>query len=533
MKKIFLLLASASLAAACSQDALETFPSTKVPADVVYGDTDNAQSAMTGVIGGLGSSGWGSGHINFGLACTYLDGDLLGEDYVQSGTGSGWRWQTYSYVFKRWYNDTQLQPYSEWNMAYTTINSCNNLIGVADLLSETPRGQAILGQAYALRALSYYNLANLYARAYYYFPDDPCVPIYTEPTTAQTQGQPRSTNREVFENVIIPDIEQAVTVLKEALDGGAKRSSKTEIDYYVAQGLRARIALTTHAWDTAIEAANAALAGSFDGVSFSAPLSGAQLTGGMNDVPALPSVMWGEIKTADNYSMYASFLSHMDANHDGYAKSARPCILEGLYEYMGAGDTRRQWWLGDFDDANYQSSGEAIKYCQKKFKFKGDTWFGDYIYMRSEEMLLTLAEAYCQKGDDGQARNFLNRLMSARDASYSCADKSGNTLNTLTTFSDGGATKAVSLLDEILIQRRIELWGELGRIYDIKRLHQGFQRFSTNPHNPDFNPASGLPTHDTQDPDTYAWIFPIPQSEFDGNSALDFDRDQNPMDDHK
>ena len=33
--------------------------------------------------------------------------------------------------------------------------------------------------------------------------------------------------------------------------------------------------------------------------------------------------------------------------------------------------------------------------------------------------------------------------------------------------------KPVLLLEEIIIQRRIELWGEFGRIYDIRRLKQG------------------------------------------------------------
>lgn len=531
MKKIFLLFAAASLAFACSKDALDTFPSTKVPADVVYGDTDNAQSALTGTIADLGSSGWGSGHINFGLASTYLSGDLLGEDYVQSGAGSGWRWQVYSYVFKNWYDDTQLQPYSEWNMDYTTINSANNLIGVAELLEASAEGKSILGQAYVLRALSYYNLANLYARAYAHFPDDPCVPVYDQPTTAQTQGSPRESNRTVYEQFILPDIDKAVSLLKEAMDAGIRRSSKTEIDYYVAQGLRARIYLSTNSnWDTIIESANAALAGNFNGTPFSM-LNAAQMTSGMNNINALPSVMWGEIKTPDNYSMYASFLAHMDAGHDGYAQSARPCILEGLYESMGADDVRRKWWLGDFDDADFEDNGEAIKYCQVKFKFQSGSWLGDYIYLRAEEVLLTLAEAYCHKGQDGEAQQALMKMMANRDSNYTCT-KTGTALNTLSQFS-AGATSTGSLLEEIIRQRRIEMWGELGRIYDIKRLHQGFKRPDASAHNPNYNPAAAIATHDTENPDTYAWIFPIPQVEFDGNSALSWDEDQNPMGDHK
>ena len=532
MKKIFILFAAAGLAFGCSKDALNTFPSNKVPADTVYGDTQNAQSALTGAIADMGSSGWGSGHINLGLIGTFLTGDLLGEDYVQSGSGNGWRWQVYSYVFKSWYNDDQLQPYSEWNMNYTTINSANNLIGVAELLEESPEGKAILGQAYALRALCYYNLAGFYARAYAHFPDDPCVPLYTEPTTAQTQGQPRATNREVYEGFILPDIDMAVELLKEALDAGVKRSSKSEIDYYVAQGLRARIYLSTNNnWDTVIEAATEALKGSFNGSAFSTGLSQAQLTSGLNDINSLPTVMWGEVKTADNYGMYASFQSHMDADHDGYAQLARPCILEGLYESMGANDIRRKWWLGDFDDANYQSTGEAIKYCQVKFKFQGSSWFGDYIYMRAEEMLLTAAEAYCQKGQDGEAQNMLMTLMSKRDSGYSCT-KTGKALGTLTQFSQG-ATATGSLLEEILRQRRIELWGEVGRIFDIKRLHLGFKRPDASAHNPDYNPLAAIATHNTENPDTYAWVFPIPQVEFDGNAALSWDADQNPMGDDK
>lgn len=46
----------------------------------------------------------------------------------------------------------------------------------------------------------------------------------------------------------------------------------------------------------------------------------------MNDITALSNVMWGEIKTPDNYGMYASYQSQMDAGHDGYAKSGTPLL---------------------------------------------------------------------------------------------------------------------------------------------------------------------------------------------------------------
>jgi hypothetical protein len=47
-------------------------------------------------------------------------------------------------------------------------------------------------------------------------------------------------------------------------------------------------------------------------------------------------------------------------------------------------------------------------------------------------------------------------------------------------------------------------------------------------------PASALINGtDTQNPETYAWVLTIPQSEFDGNASLDPEKDQNPVGDNK
>ncbi len=523
MKRILLFgIIAAALSTSCASDALDTFPTNKVPASVVYGSVDNAQSALTGTLSGFGVGGWGSGHLCFAQTAVHITMDTMADDMNLSDAGSGWSWLTYSYDIKNWYTRDNVQIYAFWNFYYTTINDANNLIGAEELLATSPEGKAILGQAYALRAFSYHYLAMIYSRAYKLYPDDPCVPVYTTPTNASTTGSPRSTNAEVYENVIRPDIDKAITYLKDAKDAGVTRNSKAEIDYYVANGIKARICLSTEEWGEAATAATEALKG-YDGKI----LSSTEITSGLNDITALGSVMWGDVKTTDNYGMYGSFQSHMDADHDGYAQSCRPCITSWLYGKMGAADLRRGWWMGDFDSANYETSGEAIKYCQKKFKFKGQTWFGDYIYMRAEEMLLTAAEAYCQNSDDTNARIYLNKLMAKRDTGYTGSSKSGKTLTTSTTGATG------SLLEEIIIQRRIELWGEYGRIFDIKRLGQGFKRVAPEKaDNPAFDPISLLPNNDTTTPGSFAWVFMIPQAEFDGNQALT-DADQNPDGDTK
>ena len=81
-----------------------------------------------------------------------------------------------------------------------------------------------------------------------------------------------------------------------------------------------------------------------------------------------------------------------------------------------------------------------------------------------------------------------------------------------------------SLLEEIITQRRIELWGEFGRIYDIRRLKQGFVRTSEMGWPLD----AQLTNRPSDDPESYMWVLTIPQTEFDGNASLNLATDQNP-----
>ena len=130
--------------------------------------------------------------------------------------------------------------------------------------------------------------------------------------------------------------------------------------------------------------------------------------------------------------------------------------------------------------------------------------------MRGPEMQLIIAETACRLGNESEAKAALNALMKTRDASYDCSAKTGTQLATITTDETG------SLLEEIILQRRIELWGEYGRIYDIKRLRQGFVRTTAMGH-----PAAALmSTLHLDDPESFDWVLTIPQKEFDANKRM-------------
>ena len=84
-----------------------------------------------------------------------------------------------------------------------------------------------------------------------------------------------------------------------------------------------------------------------------------------------------------------------------------------------------------------------------------------------------------------------------------------------------GVTKSTetgqALIDQILLERRKELFGEGFRWQDIKRRQLPFVRTGDHWVKLSFT---------AQDPDYFRLTFPIPQSEIDANNALD-NSDQN------
>ena len=115
-------------------------------------------------------------------------------------------------------------------------------------------------------------------------------------------------------------------------------------------------------------------------------------------------------------------------------------------------------------------------------------------------------------------------LMQKRDPEYTTS-KTGTALGKTSAPAD----ETGSLLEEILIQRRIELWGEFGRMYDLKRLKQGFIRTEAQ----GWPKAALLTGKPTDDPEAYMNVLTIPQAEFDGNENMSVDTDQNPTGDYK
>lgn len=496
---------------ACSDDQLDTTPSTYVATEVMTSSASSAIAAIDGTYRLFYTYGYTTSweHEEFGLSAINLAADLMGDDHIQQKSGSGWFYYDYRYQVKSDYTNTAGRPYGVWNFFYQIIANVNYVTTAEETMTGDPSDvKYVVGQAYAIRAFSYFMLAQWYARTLVGHEQDPCVPIYTEPTTKETQGKPRETNAAVYAQ-IDKDIAKAEELLAATEHD---RNSKSHISLAVAYAFHARIAQVEEKWDKVLEYADKAIA--------AAKKEGIVITDltqfkGLNKVNA-SNVLWGMNIIADQTTGYAGYFTHMDADMGKYGFNARQQIARGIYDRMGANDARRTWWNPD-DPANGDNG-----YQQEKFKFVNyATWEGDYIFMRIEEMYLAKAEAECMLGQDAAAQATLKSLMAYRDPDYDCT-KRGTALGKLTSEQTG------SLREEIIYQRRVELWSEFGRIYDIRRLHQGFERTEADGHPSAARSAKF--NQGTSDPEGYKWVMVIPQAEFDGNINMDEAKDQNPFD---
>jgi hypothetical protein len=207
-----------------------------------------------------------------------------------------------------------------------------------------------------------------------------------------TTGQPRSTVSQVYAQ-IDSDIDHAIELLAKS----PAQRHPSHMSYAVALGIKSRICLVEEKWDAALDAAQKAIAAS--GKSIQTVDASAFAPNKANFINSVGqgNVMWGAQIVSDQAGMYASLMTHMSGTAP-YGQRAPKQISAWLYGKMSATDSRRAWWNPN-DPANGENG-----YQQEKFKFVNyQTWEGDYVLMRIEEMYLVKAEAECMLGQEENA----------------------------------------------------------------------------------------------------------------------------------
>ncbi len=430
-------------------------------------------------------------HDDFGMMSSLHATDMMGQDIAMGAS----HWFNYDYQHdNRMYNYRRTNAH--WTHFYTMIAKANEILGLYPEGGATVNEKGLVGQAQAMRGMAYYYLIQLYQ-----FTIDasgnnnlsaPGVPIMYNSADGKseeemTAAMGRNTVGDVFE-LIESDLTKAV----ENLEAGYKRPTKNFIDASVANGLLARYYLLSQQWDKAAAAANKARQGY--------PIMGKSgLMDGFMDVTN-SEWMWGFDHTTETQTTFASFFAMISNIAPGYAGIgyAPRLIDKALYDMIPVDDYRKALFNGEEGSTEQETAAANLPYANVKFGWDGN-WTMDYLYMRAAEMVLIEAEAYAHMGQGAKAAEVLKVLMANRQPNWNEASVD---------------------VEDIYLQRRIELWGEGFAFYDLKRLNKGIDRtYEGNNHLPGYDIA--VPAQDNR------WRYQLPQSEMQENKQLSAD-DQNP-----
>jgi hypothetical protein len=488
MKKISLILITGLLVlGACKKSFLDTEPNSGNLVDAQVRELSQssptallklADPSIRGIYAFMRQyATWSANHDDFGQKAVDLGLDLTTEDMVQSLHN----WFGFDYLMDN-REPNYRRTHFLWNFYYKIIYNSNVLLDQIDPNTTNTQLRHIRGQALAMRGYAYHYLVQLFAKTYKGNETGKGVPIYN--TAADLSPKGRATIAEVYDQ-IISDLTTAVTMLQ-----GFARTNKEAVDQKVANGFLARAYLSMERWSDAELAAKSARQGY-------TLMSAADYRNGFNNIGNV-EWMWGSDITAQTTTIVASFFSQIDNTSPGYAGALQlyKLIDKKLYDRIPASDVRKLV----FNDPARTIFPTIPAYAQLKFRDPG-SWIGDYVYMRSSEMILIEAEAVARQGRDAQAQQILFELAGHR-----------NPTSTISTST--GAT----LIDEIILQKRIELWGEGRTFLDLKRLNRGVDRTGSN------HRADAVLVVPAGDP---KFTYKIPQREIDGNINIPVS-EQNP-----
>ena len=467
MKKILISIALFSiLIISCEKDYLnEPKPTSAVSSSVVFTSKDGVNAFISGILRAsrleLNLDRLDTG----GLPSLYFARTVKGNDLVL-----GVQWYGFDYN-----NDnrdpTDKRTVFNWAFPYTLINELNILIkGInnSDNLSKTDKNEG-LSQALTLRAFYYFQLAMEFQHTYSYDALLPAPPIYTSPAM---EGKAMSTLTEMY-TLILSD-------LNDAVEKGAKsRLDKSYVNKNVTYGILARVNQVMGNWSEAETAANNARIGY--------SLNASDYSNGFISIDD-EEWIWGIPQSFDQtISINTAPHSFTDnSNKIGYGEAF---WNEDFVNIFTQTDVRNTFFdlfgLGD-------NSGSYKARTSSKFKLTFDP---DIPLMRSPEMLLIEAEAKARQENYTEASTLLFTLQKNRDPNAVESANSGT-----------------ELIDEILVERRKELYGEIGvEWFDAKRLRKGITR--TGNHRIKA-PGNLLP-------DDKKFFLKIPQSEIDANDNID------------
>ena len=413
-------------------------------------------------------------HYEWGYGSQMHIRDVMTGDMTVVATGYDWY---SSWGANKNQGENSANTQYVWNYYWKFLQTANNLIAAVDPETATPAQLGMLGAAQAYRALAYLDMAQLYE----FLPNEVTdtinasgnnvlhltVPIVREGMTEdEVRNNPRAT-REQMAAFILSDLDKAEENIKTL-----EITSKTIPHLDVVYGLKARY----YMW-----------LGEYEGAKTYARLSIDNNTGHvmsqdecLNTTTGFNTAspwMWASTTQKEDAVVktgilnWASWMSP-EAQYGYNAAGATTMIDAAMYARISDTDFRKLMFKAPAGHAleakvpyiDAEWGAELPEYAAIKFRpNEGNTQeysvgsSTSYPLMRVEEMYFIEAEA-AEHVAPGEGVALLTDFMTTyRDAEYSLPI-------------------GVDAIDEIVFQKRVELWGEGQSFYDYKRLNMSVTR---------------------------------------------------------
>lgn len=492
----------------------QTFPeSSTVTADQVAESPAGMQAMFNAVVGYINTyNSYGNGYnFDFGYSAFGMNRDAMCEDFFVYKSN-------YDY-FSSFGTCRALADNATVNSLYyyyyKFLNNANNLIRLIDPETTDETYRQYLGVAKTFRALIYMDITRFFeykktgiarldneAEANKVF--GLTVPIiYEDLKEADARNNPRVPFYTMYE-YILNDLNSAEELLQ-----NYSRPTKNIPDLAVISGMKARLWLelgtrfekypndlstltqnvniginsAKDCYTKAVEYARKAIS-----LSGAVPLTEEEWYGGKNYTDAFNSIntgawIWGSIMNQENiHSTWLNYAGNICTEQTfGVGNTvywACRMISKALFDQIPDTDWRKTTWVAP-EDAGKEPAGKyhtilsdanfklLPAYTHLKFKPKEGNMIDanvgapiDYLMMRVEEMYFIEAEALAASQDVQAGVNALQDFMTTyRYPEYSCK-----------------ASNLDEFRKELILQKRIEFWGEGILFWDYKRLELPVKR---------------------------------------------------------
>ncbi|WP_456438636.1 RagB/SusD family nutrient uptake outer membrane protein [Psychroserpens sp.] len=419
----------------CSRDFLEEPKNTSgLTEEVVFNSRQVTESFIAGIFANY--KGQYARVDTGGLYSLDFARVMKGNDLIQANN-----WYGFDYGHENREPNFRRTNFN-WDFNYQTINYANILIqGVTDSDLSDAEKKEFVAVGKAIRAYHHFQLVLDFAPNYNNNRSIERIPYYTERVSLETVGGKAPAPTSEIMNQILTDLNEAIADLPET------RPGKSFINKAVANGMLARVlAVTQDDWAGLSVASRAAYGG-----SASSAVVSSNWGSGFNNMQD-DEWLWALFQNGTNETAF--FYGYSSAMMDHFVLSYQATYVNpNFVNEFTSSDVRNTF----VDFYGVSASVPWREYVSSKFAFAFDS---DIVVMRKSEMVLLDAEAQFQLGNITEAKSLLFSLQSARDSGAVMSSNTG-----------------VQLFEEILLERRKELYGEVGAEFlDAKRYNRSITR---------------------------------------------------------